>query len=169
MRLLSVAVVLVVAGPARAGDLVVTAGGGYGGVYEPVVCLDGETGCDGARGSGSMLLGLGLFDVSRSGVRGVIRLEGALAFGEGRGHHANLLGTVGWQGERLVLEAGLGATLMGSVNATSTRHEPGGILHAGVGTRLTRATVLLARADLLGSERLHGLFLGLALEWLPFQ
>jgi hypothetical protein len=169
MRLLLLVVVLMFAGPARGADLMVTAGAGYGGVYEPLGCLDGQTGCDEGRSSGSMLLGLGLSDVSPGGVRGALRLEGARAFGEGRGHYANLLGTVGWQGERLVLEAGLGATVLGSVDASSTRYEPGGMFHGGLGVRLTPETVLLARADLLGSERLHGLFLGLTLEWLPFR
>jgi hypothetical protein len=151
---------------AEGADMIVTGGGGLGGVHEQSLCLDGADGCAGGD-SGAMLLGVGIADVSSSGVRGALRVEGTLAYGQRRGHHVDLLAAVGWEGERLIVEAGLGGSLMWTANE-GTR-EPGGVLHSGLGVRLNRATAILARADYLTSETLTGMFLGLALEWQPYR
>jgi hypothetical protein len=149
--------------------LMVTAGGGLGGIYQHEVCIDGGT-CVARKGTGwSALIGAGLFDVSESGVRGALRLEGALSFGPGRGHQANVLGVVGWQGERLVLEAGMGSSALGSVTGDSTRWGLGGLFHAGAGFRLTPALTVLARGDAIKSQDMNATFLGLTLEWLALR
>jgi hypothetical protein len=155
------------AAQAKDADLVVTAGGGYGGVFEPVVCLD-EQPCGGESNSGTLLMGAGLFKAARGGARGGLRLEGALAFGDGRGHYADLLGIVGWEGNLLIVEGGLGAGLFWSVKG-ETRRELGGLLHSGAGVRWNPSVAVLARADILKTERMYGVFLGLAIEWLPLH
>jgi hypothetical protein len=166
-------VMAMLAGPraaqAHRPELVVTAGGGLGGVFQSEGCLDGLGGCKLRRDSGTVLLGAGLFDVSNGGVRGALRLEGSMALGQGRGHHADVLGIVGWQGERLVIEGGMGSALLWSARSGTASHEFGGLFHAGLGVRLDPSLVVLARGDLVVGNHLGSRFLGLTFEWLPLE
>jgi hypothetical protein len=154
---------------ARGPDVVVTAGGGYGGVGRPTACSVDQSSCDDKRGWPAALLGLGIFQVSDSGVRGSLRLEGVMAFGQGAGAYADVLGVIGWQGERLVLEGGMGSALLWSRREQGPAHQLGGMFHAGLGLRVLPALAVLARADTLQADSLSGTFLGLTLEYLPLR
>jgi len=97
-----------------------------------------------------------------------MRIEGALGFGQGRGHHADLIAVAGWQGLHVVSEIGFGGSVVWGAGPSPRRRELGRLLHAGLGVRLGPSLNLLARLDLLPTENMMGTFAGLALEWQPW-
>jgi hypothetical protein len=157
-------------GTARAAvsDVVITGGGGYGGVSEYQLCPDGHSGCGAGFPAGTVLLGVGLLSAPLRGLRGGMRVEGGVELGRRRGNYLDLIGVAGWQGVWMMGEIGLGGSVVWGGGPAPRRRELGRLLHAGFGFRLNPALGLVARFDLLPTESMSAVFLGLALEWQPW-
>ena len=165
-RLAALALILSGARASASTELIVTAGGGVGREGGALGCLD-ETGtgsCPSTRPWGALLLGAGIERVSEGGVRGSLRLEGNLGFGQLHNRDVHLVGVAGWQGERLILEGGLGSALL-----WNAEHDPalGGLFHLGLGVRILPALSALVRLDAIISDDRRPYFFGLALEYRP--
>jgi len=157
---------MLIAAPAFANtELVITGGGGVTRELAERGCLDqGPGSCPANQQAGTVLLGAGIARISEIGVRGSLKLEGALSFGEAQWRQVQILGAAGWQGDWLIVEGGLGTALLTSRDQSVTL---GGILHGGLGLHILPPLALLARVDLAVSDEHRPLFLGLAIEWVP--
>ena len=167
-RLAALALILGAAPAYADNDLVVTAAGGVSREGAAQACLDeGAGACPANKLAPVILLGAGLARAAEdSGVRGSVRLEGALSLAGQRNHQVQLLGTAGWQGRWPIVEVGLGSALLWSPDHDPA---PAGVFHFGAGVRILPSLSALARADALVSDDRRPYFLGLALEFLPLR
>jgi hypothetical protein len=159
---------MLIAAPAFANtELMITGGGGFTSELAERGCLDqGPGSCPANQKAGTALLGAGIARISDIGVRGSLKVEGALSFGEAQWRQVQILGAAGWQGDWLIVEGGLGTALLTSRDQSVTL---GGLLHGGLGLRILAPLAVLARVDAAVSDEHRPLFLGLTLEWVPMH